>query len=189
MMESILTKYFERIYERNLTIDEEASILNSFKLETFKKKQLVFSNGDANTKHYFVIKGLLRLYIIDPSGKEFNVLFAKEGQMIGDLATPLPTSFFLETIEESSVFSIEDDQLRDLTSDFSKIVATIKRSYIFLQKRYISILSKTAEENYEDLITEYPDLVKRLPQYHISSYLGVTSVFLSQIMAKRARKR
>jgi len=109
--------------------------------------------------------------------------------MIGDLATPLPTSFFLETIEESSAFSIEDDKLRDLTVDFSKIVETIKRSYIFLQKRYVSILSKTAEENYEDLISEYPDLVKRLPQYHISSYLGVTPVFLSQIMAKRARKR
>ena len=95
----------------------------------------------------------------------------------------------LEAIEDSRVFSIDDDQFRKLTDNFSKISETLKRSYIFLQKRFISILSKTAEENYEELIAEYPDLVQRLPQYHISSYLGVTPVFLSQIMAKRARKK
>jgi len=188
-MEDLLIKYFERIYERPLTTDEETGIMNSFKLEHFKKKELVFSNGEANTNHYIVSKGLLRFYIIDPSGKEFNILFAKEGQIIGDLATPEPTSFFLEAIEDSTVFSIEDEQFRKLTGNFSKISETLKRSYIFLQKRFISILSKTADENYEDLITEFPDLVKRLPQYHISSYLGVTPVFLSQIMAKRAKRK
>ena len=189
MMENLLIKYFERIYERPLTTDEETGIMNSFKLEHFKKKELIFSNGEANTKHYIVSKGLLRFYIIDPSGKEFNILFAKEGQIIGDLATPEPTSFFLEAIEDSSVYSIDDDKFWALTNGFSKIAASLKRSYIFLQKRYVSILSKTADENYEDLITEFPDLVKRLPQYHISSYLGVTPVFLSQIMAKRAKRK
>jgi len=188
-MENLLITYFERIYERPLTTDEETGIMNSFKLEHFKKKELVFSNGEVNTKHYIVSKGLLRLYIIDPSGKEFNILFAKEGQIIGDLATPEPTSFFLEAIEGSSVYSIDDDKFWALTVGFSKIATSLKRSYIFLQKRYVSILSKTADENYEDLITEFPDLVKRLPQYHISSYLGVTPVFLSQIMAKRAKRK
>ncbi|RZT91269.1 CRP-like cAMP-binding protein [Ancylomarina subtilis] len=188
-MENILFAYYERIFERKLSLDEKVFIKDSSKYESFKKKQLLFSSGDANTRHYIVEKGLLRLYIIDPSGKEFNILFAKENQVIGDLSTPLPTSFFLEAIEDSRVFSIDDDQFRKLTDNFSKITETLKRSYIFLQKRFISILSKTAEENYEELIAEYPDLVQRLPQYHISSYLGVTPVFLSQIMAKRARKK
>jgi len=188
-MENILNTYFERIFKRMLTKDEEISIAKSFKHESFKKKQLIFSSGESNTKHYFVEKGLLRLYIIDPSGKEFNILFAQEKQWIGDLATPLPTVYFLEAIENSSVFSIDDDQFGRLTGNFSKISETIKRSYIFLQKRFVSILSKTAEENYEELISQYPDLVQRLPQYHISSYLGVTPVFLSQIMAKRARRK
>lgn len=188
-MENVLKTYYERIFERKLTHDEEDFIKNSFKYESFKKKEVIFSNGDSNTRHYIVEKGLLRLYIIDPSGKEFNILFAKENQVIGDLSTPLPTSFFLEAIEDSRVFSIDDDQFRSLTGNFSKITETLKRSYIFLQKRFISILSKTADENYEDLITEFPDLVKRLPQYHISSYLGVTPVFLSQIMAKRAKRK
>jgi hypothetical protein len=53
----------------------------------------------------------------------------------------------------------------------------------------VAILSKTAEENYEELLENDPDLVQRLPQYHISSYLGVTPVFLSKIIAKKARKR
>jgi len=188
-MENILNTFYERIFERKLSHDEEAFIKESFRHESFIKKQLIFSSGDSNTRHYIVEKGLLRLYIIDPSGKEFNILFAKENQVIGDLTTPLPTSFFLEAIEDTNVFSIDDEQFRRLTGNFSKIPETLKRSYIFLQKRFISILSKTAEENYEELISEYPDLVQRLPQYQIASYLGVTPVFLSQIMAKRAKKR
>jgi len=128
------------------------------------------------------------MYVIDSSGKEFNVLFARENQWIGDLATPLETSFYLDSVEKSEVFSISDENLKLLTGDLSLFVKYIKRSYIFLQKRLVSILTNTAEENYEELCNQYPDLIQRLPQYHISSYLGVTPVFLSKIISKRSKK-
>jgi len=95
----------------------------------------------------------------------------------------------LDAIEKSIVYSISDENMNLLTNNFSSFVKYLKRSYIFLQKRLISILSKTAEENYEELIESHPELIKRLPQYHISSYLGVTSVFLSKVLSKRARKK
>lgn len=129
------------------------------------------------------------MYVIDSAGKEFNILFARENQWIGDLATPAETSFYLDAIEKSIVYSISDENMNLLTGNFSSFVKYIKRSYIFLQKRLVSILVNTAEENYEELLKSYPDLVQRLPQYHISSYLGVTPVFLSKIISKRARNK
>lgn len=185
----LLVVFYEKMYNRNLTEEEVQIIRNSFRKEICKKKQLIFGSGDTNTRHYFVVKGLLRLYVIDNSGKEFNVLFARENQWIGDLATPEETSFYLDAVEKSIVYSISNDNLNRLTDNFALFVNYLRKSYIFLQKRLVSVLTNTAEENYEELLNNYPELINRLPQYHISSYLGVTPVFLSKILAKRARKK
>ncbi|HPE77366.1 MAG TPA: Crp/Fnr family transcriptional regulator [Draconibacterium sp.] len=184
-----IVSYYEHIYNRQLTDGENEIILNAFQKETFKKKEIIFSSGESNTKHYFVEKGLLRMYVNDTSGKEFNILFARENQWIGDLSTPAATSFYLEAIEKSTVYSVSDENLNLLTNNFSTFVRYIKKSYIFLQNRLVSILSKTADENYEELSKHHPELIQRLPQYHISSYLGVTPEFLSKILSNRARKK
>ena len=181
--------YYSNVYKRELTQHEKEIIINSFQLEKIRKKEIIFSAGETNTKHYYVKKGLLRLYVIDSGGKEFNVLFASENQWIGDLATPSETLFFLDAVEKSEVYSISDENINLLTNDFASFAKYLKRSYIFLQKRLVSILVNTAEENYEELFRNQPELIKRLPQYHISSYLGVTPVFLSKILSKRARKK
>jgi len=181
--------YYEHIYNRPLADWEKEIIEKSFHKELLKKKEIVFKSGDSNTRHYFVEKGLLRMYVIDTSGKEFNILFARENQWIGDLSTPAITSFYLDAIEKSVVYSISDENLNLLTNNLSSFVRYIKKSYIFLQRRLVSILSNTAEQNYEELVRLHPELIQRLPQYHISSYLGVTPVFLSKILSKRARKK
>lgn len=185
---SILLSYFEHIKQAPLTTDEELEIVSLFEKKSYKKKSLLMQAGEANTKHYYVVKGLLRLYIIDQNGKEFNILFARERQWIGDLGTPAETPYFIETVEDSTVFSISEQGFSVLYNRYLALARYIRKSYVFLQKRFVSILSKTAEENYEDLIKEHPELIQRLPQYHISSYLGVTPVFLSKILAKRNKK-
>ena len=186
---TVLVSHLEKLYKRTLNDSEKEIIRKSFQKKTVKKKEIIFRNGDTNTQHYFIEKGLLRMYVIDSTGKEFNILFASENQWIGDLSTPSQTLFFLDTIEKSVVYSISDENLNLLTNDFSSFVKYLKLSYIFLQKRLVSILTNTAEENYEELCEHYPELIQRLPQYHISSYLGVTPVFLSKILSKRARKK
>ncbi len=186
---TIIFDYYERVYNRKLTESEKNVINSLFRKETIKKKQLIFGSGETNTRHYFVAKGLLRMYVIDSSGKEFNILFASENQWIGDLATPDKTSFYLDAIEKSQVYSITDENMNILTNNFTSFVAYLKRAYIFLQNRLVSILVNSAEENYNELWRTHPELIKRLPQYHISSYLGVTPVFLSKIISKRARKK
>lgn len=185
---SVLYSYFEKINQRQLLDAEKEEISFTFRKESFKKKDLLVHAGEANTRHYYIEKGLLRLYIIDQNGKEFNILFAKERQWIGDLSTPAPTSYFIDAIEDSSVFSIDEVGFAKMGEHYIDMANNIRKSYIFLQKRFVSILSKTAEDNYEELARRDPDLIQRLKQYHISSYLGVTPVFLSKILAKRARK-
>lgn len=186
---SVLHSYFEKLNKQALTPRQKDEISASFRLDTYKKKEVLMRAGDFNTRHYYIKEGLLRMYVIDQNGKEFNVLFAKEKQWLGDLATPAATSYYIDALEKTTVYSIDDDAFSKIAGSYFDLAKNIRRSYVFLQKRFVSILSKTAEENYEDLIQQNPELVQRLPQYHISSYLGVTPVFLSKILAKRAKKR
>lgn len=185
---SVILSYFEHINNALLTEEEEAEIISRFRKNNYKKKTFLMQAGETDTPHYYVEKGLLRMYIIDQNGKEFNILFARERQWIGDLGTPAETPYFIDTVEDSTIYSITEDNFQTLNRRYSRLAGNIRKSYIFLQKRFVSILSKTAEENYEELVRDSPELIHRLPQYHISSYLGVTPVFLSKILTKKIKK-
>ena len=190
--EPFLLGIFRDKFALPISREGEAEFLSRFRRETPRRRTTLFMNGETNTRHYFVEKGLIRLFLLDPKGREFNLLFAYEGQFLGDLATPSPTRFNLETIEDSILYSIDDEGLRQLdllAEEHSKYMQdTFRRSYLFLQKRLVSILSRTAEDNYLELRDRNPDLLARLPQYHVASYLGVSPEFLSKIIARTARR-
>ena len=181
--------FYRKNFNPNLSPDQEDLILSFFRQEVYKKKDRIFNQGDSNTRHYIIEKGLVRLYLLDYAGKEFNIIFAKENQIIGDLSTPRPTNYYLETIEASTVWSMEDGDMKKLMDSFQGSplldpTAYMQRSYVFIQKRLVSLLSRTADENYREFVQKNPDLVQRLPQYHIASYLGVSAEFLSKIIAR-----
>jgi len=173
---------------------KEDFIIKLSKKEIIKKKKLLFMEGDANTRHYIIEKGLLRLYLINSKGKEINILFAKENQVIGDLSTPQATNFFLETIEDSVVYSFTETQLHKILEYLKPdtdidLAYGIRKSYLHIQKRLVAILSKSAEDNYLEFRVKHPDLIQRLPQYQIAAYLGITHEFLSKIITKIAKNK
>jgi len=179
--------FIESFYGKPLDPVQQESVRSLFNREQYRKKTPLFLNGETHTRHYVVQQGLLRLYLIDTEGKEFNILFAREGQVLGDLASPKPTLFNLEAIEDSVVYTINNENLETLLREYLHAEdpgALFKRSYIFLQRRLVSILSRSAEENYLDLKQNDPELIDRLPQYHIASYLGIRPEFLSKIVKK-----
>ncbi len=184
--------FFTRQTGVELNLEQEEFVHQAYRKESHKKKTILFSAGDANTRHYIIEKGLIRLYLIDSKGKEINILFAKENQVIGDLATPLTTNFYLETIEDSVVYSIEESGLQKVMTELKLGQSLhpnngLRRSYIHIQKRLVSILSKSAEENYLEFKEIHPDLVQRIPQYLIAGYLGISPEFLSKVIAKTTK--
>ena len=186
-----MLRFFKK-YLRELTEEQENLIVSSFREEQFNKGELLFSPGDSNTRHYIVKEGLLRLYLIDNKGKEFNILFAKEDQLIGDLATPVPTNFYLEAIEDTVVFSTTEEKMQLLGQEIGVVFGAdsyLRKAYIFLQQRLVWILTKTAEENYVLFREQHPDLVQRLAQYHIAAYLGVSAEFLSKSITRSLKKK
>ena len=60
----------------------------------------------------------------------------------------------------------------------------METAFVAMQDRVLAAISKTAEERYADFAALFPELDRRLPQYMIASYLGITPEFLSKIKKK-----
>ncbi len=153
---------------------------------TVKKGQILQREGEMNGKVYFVKSGLLRSYSIDKKGKEHIFMFAPEDWVVSDNLPPdQPSGLFIDALEDSIVVAKEKDLARDSQMDTIKL---FKRMGV-LQKRIIMLMSSSAIERYEHFIETYPQIVQRVPQRMIASYLGITPEALSKVKGERIIKK
>ena len=149
-----------------------------------KKGEILQYRGELNSKVYIVKSGLLRSYSIDEKGKEHIFMFAPEGWLVADSASPTtPVELFIDAGEDSVV--IEKNKDIGEEHDAQKLINRLQ----VLQKRIIMLMSASAIERYEHFVQTYPDIVQRVPQRMIASYLGITPEALSTVKRQRLRER
>ncbi|MEM8891196.1 MAG: Crp/Fnr family transcriptional regulator, partial [Bacteroidota bacterium] len=131
------------------------------------KGQFLQKEGEYNTKGYIVKSGLLRSYSIDAKGKEHIFMFAPENWIIADTTPPhLPSELYIDALEDTRavVFKKGEEDNPDVQKLFSRLNV--------LQKRIIMLMSASSIERYEHFIETYPNIIQRVPQRMIASYLG-----------------
>jgi len=149
-----------------------------------KKEEILQIKGDLSNKVYVVEKGLLRSYSIDEKGKEHIFMFAPKGWIVADAsAINGKTDLFIDALEDSEVILKKGFEW----SEMKNSLLLMKRIAV-LQKRIIMLMSKSALERYNDFVVTYPEIVQRVPQKMIASYLGITPEALSKVKSKRKTK-
>ena len=178
-----------------LTKAEEEELARRFTERTVKRRAFLLQEGEVCRYASFVVAGCFRLYAVDKSGKEHNLLFAVENEWITDLASfyaGQPSRVYVEALEPATVLQIRHDDLLDLFTHYHKFDRNfrilVERGYIALQDRLLQTISATAEERYQNFLTQYPHWASRLPNTQIASYLGITPEFLSKIRKNRVTK-
>ena len=106
--------------------------------------------------------------------------------------TRTPATLYVEAMENSTIFQMTYDDIEGLCKEIHALSeyyrVTTERAFAFSRMRALSNLSKTAEERYLELLGRYPDMVLRVPQKVIASYLGMTPEFLSKIRKNLSAK-
>jgi len=188
-----ITNYLSNIFE----IPKEAvTQCNQFySLKKVKKGEILLREGDICNETYFVEKGLLRMYSIDQNGKEHIIQFAPENWIISDrrsLYFNEKTMFYIDAVEESEVWILKKDFFLDIIKAYPKTIVNndklLQKHIKSLQERINSLLADTAEERYLKFIKMYPNLMLRVPQWMVASYLGITPESLSRVRKELARK-
>jgi CRP-like cAMP-binding protein len=159
-----------------------------------RRKQYLLQEGDVCKAIAFVEKGALRSYCVDDSGTEHIVQFALEGWTISDLYSFLTgetATYHIEALEDSELVLITKQAHEELLGKMPKyetfIRLQITGAYIALQKRLTAAISIPNDERYKAFAAAYPEILQRVPQHMIASYMGITPETLSRVRRKIVR--
>lgn len=158
---------------------------------TFPPKTTLLEAGKVSQIFYFIKQGCVRLWF-NQDGKDITLQFFFEGEGVASLESFIqntPSLFSIETIEPTIVWAYDKadvlpfiEQKTDAKEEFNHLLLNRLINYTHL---FLSRIKDTPRQRYENLLKEYPEIIKRVPQHYIASYLGITSVSLSRIRNRK----
>ena len=165
-------------------------------LKKLKKRQYLLQQGNVCRYVGFVSKGMLRSYTTDEKGIERIVQFAPDGWFIGDLYSMItgePSALNIDAIEDAELVLMSTEAQEYLQHNIPEFLKfgylQMRDAYIALQKRMADVYALSSEEKYVKLLNMYPDIVQRVPQHMIASYMGLTPETLSRVKKNLSTKR
>ncbi|MFA7444579.1 MAG: Crp/Fnr family transcriptional regulator [Flavobacteriaceae bacterium] len=156
--------------------------------KTYEKGELLLDKGQICRHTFFVEEGLLRFFSISEEGKEHIIQFAPEGWFVSErnsICFNEPSEYFIDACERTTVALMSQEFVEKasrVSPQFRMYNERILQNHIRqLQKRIKLLIGSNAEERYLDFVRLYPDLMLRVPQWMIASYLGITPESLSRV--------
>ncbi|WP_416864580.1 MAG: Crp/Fnr family transcriptional regulator [Imperialibacter sp.] len=174
--------------------DEEKNAINSVDIfRSVKKGSVLLSKGQRSKNSYFVLKGCIRTYyIID--GEEKTTAFYTEM----DALTPhcvinkAPSDYYISCVEDTILTVSNLDMEEEINAKFPKFeIMCRKMSEELLAKHQIDFdgfKTSSPEQRYLNLLQSRPDLLQRVPQHQLASYLGIKPQSLSRLRARILEK-
>ncbi|MFT3679404.1 MAG: Crp/Fnr family transcriptional regulator [Ferruginibacter sp.] len=162
-----------------------------FTQETFAAKTLLVNEGFIARNIYYIESGSARVWL-NHDGKEVTVQFLFEGEFIASVESIIAGEkswYNIETIEPVVVYSITTESFQQKMEELPHVrefyYQYIQRALLSCQQRIVRQIKNTPEERYKELLQKSPEIISRVPQHYIASYLGITSVSLSRIRNRR----
>jgi len=176
--------------------DEEISYFTSLlSRKEVVRKEFLLQAGNVAKHINFIHAGALKAYYMDVKSDENIIMLAVDDWWITDMysfTSGNPAMQFISAIENTEIFQLQKndfDQLLVKIPAFERFFRILmQNAYIREQLRVIQNLSMPAEERYLNFLKKYPQLVQRVTQKQIASYIGVSPEFLSA-MRKRILKK
>jgi CRP-like cAMP-binding protein len=169
-------------------------VLKYFEPKTIKKKINLLTAGAISKEVYFIINGCMRLFY-EKEGVDISAYFFTERMFAGaydSFISQKPSRHSIETIEECQVLAISHSAYQHLFTEFPKMNEFVRKvleeRFVSLHELFTSLLLDSPEERYLNLIKDRPDLINRIPQHQLATFIGVTPVSLSRIRNRVAKK-
>ena len=170
-----------------LNKQEFGQLLSYIEIREFDKKVRVIDAGSVERYLNVIAIGLVRKYL-PVRNKEITVQLASEGHLVHSELSfhyRIPSSAVIETIEPTVFFSISYDSLQQLYDQYPKAehLGRLLISDLFVKKdnRYYHQLIKNTRERFLDYVRTHPQMLQRVPQKFIASYLNIKPETFSRL--------
>lgn len=190
-----MTNTLFEFIERYISLDdEERNVLLSLNIfHSAKRGTILLHEGERSSKRFFVLKGCVRTYyVID--GEERTTAFYTEM----DSFTPhcvvreTPSEYYVSCVEDSHLTITTAEMSEETNRKFPKFdIMCRKLSEELLAKQQVDFdqfKTSSPEQRYLKLLEQRPDLIQRVPQHQLASFLGIKPQSLSRLRARIMEK-
>lgn len=178
----------------SLTEDEKKAILSLDIFRSVKKGTTLLREGQKSKDSFFVLKGCIRTYyVLDNEEKTTAFYTEMEALTPPCVISKTPSEYYISCLEDSILTVSNSDMELEINSKFPKFETMCKMlSEELLAKQQIDFdefKTSSPEQRYLNLLQKRPDLIQRVPQHQLASYLGIKPQSLSRLRARILEKK
>ncbi|MDE3145643.1 MAG: Crp/Fnr family transcriptional regulator [Bacteroidota bacterium] len=184
--------------QSNLPVSTQilADIASHFELRSFTKNDYFLKEGKISNDYLFLEEGFMRAFTFDINGYEVTTYFYPKNRAVFEAS-----SFFMRTISTENIQAVTDCKGYSITYDKLNMLfhsvpefrefgrAMLVKEFVAFKQRTLSLINKSAEERYANLINSNKEIFQYAQLKHIASYLGITDTSLSRIRKEFSKKQ
>jgi len=191
MIDTIIT-YFNQFVD--LDKEEVSYLVNNLPVAEFKKDAFLLKKGMISKNFFFIVSGCIRMFYEDGC-VEKTAFFYEENDFVSaykSFTKQTPSESNFQAIEDTFVICISHETAQDLLSKFPKFQflarMAMEKELIIYQEIVSTFVNLNAEQRYKRLLERKPQLIQRIPLYHLATYIGVSAETLSRIRKRISEK-
>lgn len=191
-MQDILFEFISKYV--SLTEDEKNAILSLDLFHSVKRGTILLKEGQKSKESYFVLKGCIRTYYV-LDGEEKTTAFYTEMDALTPtcVITKTPSEYYISCNEDSILLVSNSDMEQEINSKFPKfeIMCRLLSEELLAKQRidFDTFKTSSPEQRYLNLLQSRPDLIQRVPQHQLASYLGIKPQSVSRLRARIIEKK
>lgn len=173
----------------SLTSEEENAILSLNIFRQVKKGAILLREGEKSSHSYFVLKGCIRTYYILEGEEKTTAFYTEmEGLTPACVTSKMPSTYFIGCVEDSILTVSTPDMEAEMYNRFPKFETMCRilseELLVREQVNFDEFKTSSPEQRYLNLLQKRPDLIHRVPQQQLASYLGIKPQSLSRIKSR-----
>lgn len=181
-------KYFNLV-----SLDDFNALFKVARIKKIKRGEHIVTEGQIFTDAIFVLKGVLRNYMVDSEGNEKTLKFTIEKNQTGVpecLFNNAPSLEYIQALEDSTLIFIDKSNFQQISKNrpllLRFVIENMESSLCEMVERIRFFTMLTPEQRYLALLKENKSLVYRVEDRYLASYIGVTAVSFSRIKKRTA---
>jgi CRP-like cAMP-binding protein len=176
-----------------LSPEEIEAILQSTEIKEFKKGDFLLREGQKSINTYFVLRGCIRQYNLSNGDEKTTRFFFEDDWVlsVNEVSENATSLFNWICLEDCTLVSGNEQKAQELFVNFPRLETISRRivedAFSKIQKSVLSYYSESPEQRYLSLIKTQSNIIQRVPQYYLASYLGIQPESLSRIKKRIAK--
>lgn len=186
-MQDILFDFISKYI--TITEEEKNALLSLDIFHSLKKGSVLLKEGQKSEENYFVLKGCIRTYY-NMEGEEKTTAFYTEMEGLTPVCvvSKAPSEYYVSCVEDSILLISNLDMEEEINTKFPKFEKMCRKlsEELLIQQRidFDAFKTSSPEQRYMNLLEKRPDLIQRVPQHQLASYLGIKPQSLSRLRSR-----